>query len=113
MFRLRSYSNRDGTSKIFLQYCHNSDERVLVDTGFAIPPEYWNRKNSRINANLPEKFGTVKNIETHISEKMRRAEDLINYAVAKSNIPPAKFLKEKFSTDFDPVKYVSVLEASN
>jgi hypothetical protein len=109
----KEWSRRDGTSVIFLQYCHNSEERVLVDTGVAIPPEYWNRKNNRINANLPEKFGIVKNIETHISEKMRRAEDLINYAVAKSNIPPARFLKEKFSTDFDPVKYTSVLKVQD
>lgn len=107
----KEWVRRDGKSVIFLQYCRNSEERVLVDTGLAIPPEYWNRKNNRINTNLPESFGKVKDLETHLSQKLRRAEDLINYAITNSNISPTKFLKEKFSTDFDPQRSVSVLKA--
>lgn len=105
----KEWVRRDGTSVIFLQYCRNSEERVLVDTGLAIPPEYWNRKNNRISTSLPEHFGKVKDLETHLSQKMRRAEDLINYALGKSNIAPTKFLKEKFSTGFEPVKTTSNL----
>jgi len=41
---------------------------------------------------------------------MRRAEDLVKYAIAQSNIAPTKFLKEKFSTGFDPVKPTAVLK---
>ena len=41
---------------------------------------------------------------------MRRAEDLIKYAISQKNISPAKFLKDKFSTAFDPVKTSSVLK---
>jgi len=53
----KEWVRRDGTSVIFLQYCRNSEERVLVDTGLAIPPKYWNRKNKRISLSLPENFG--------------------------------------------------------
>lgn len=109
----KEWVRRDGKSVIFLQYCRNSEERVLVDTGIAIPPEYWNRKNNRINTNLPHSFGKVKDLETHLSLKMRRAEDLINYAITNSNISPTKFLKEKFCTDFDPQKSVPVLKAQD
>ena len=109
----KEWVRRDGKSVIFLQYCRNSEERVLVDTGIAIPPEYWNRKNNRINSNLPDSFGKVKDLETHLSLKMRRAEDLINYAITNSNISPTKFLKEKFCTDFDPQKSVPVLKAQD
>jgi len=41
---------------------------------------------------------------------MRRAEDLVKYAIAQSNIAPTKFLKEKFSTGFDPTKSTAVLK---
>ncbi len=106
----KEWVRRDGTSVIFLQYCRNSEERVLVDTGLAIPPEFWNRKNSRISTSLPKEFGEVKDIESHLSSKMRRVEDLIKYALTQSNIAPTKFLKEKFNTDFDPVKSTAVLK---
>ncbi len=106
----KEWVRRDGTSAIFLQYCLTSDERVLVDTGLSIPPEYWNRKNNRISPGLPERFGEVKDIENHLSQKLRRAEDLVKYAITQSNIPPIKFLKEKFSTGFDPVKSTAVLK---
>jgi hypothetical protein len=38
----KEWVRRDGTSVIYLQYCFNSDGRVIVDSGIAIPPEYWN-----------------------------------------------------------------------
>lgn len=102
----KEWMRRDGTGVIFLQYCRTSDERVLVDTGLSIPPIYWNRKNSRITANLPVRYGTTENIEMQLSQKLRRAEDLISYALKKSNISPTQFLKEKFNTSFDPVKII-------
>ncbi len=52
----------------------------------------------------------MKDIENHLSQKMRRAEDLVKYAITQSNISPAKFLKEKFPTNFDPVKSTAVLK---
>ncbi len=106
----KEWARRDGTSVIFLQYCLNSEERVLVDTGLAIPPEYWNRKNNRISAALPPVFGEVKDIENRLTQKLRRAEDLVKYAITQSNISPTKFLKEKFSTSFDPVRSTAVLK---
>ncbi len=105
----KEWIRRDGTSVVFIQYCRTSDERVLVDTGLAIPPIYWNRKNCRINVNLPDQYGSVASFETHLSQKLRRAEDLISYALKKGNICPTRFLKEKFNTSFDPVKVLPEL----
>lgn len=100
----KEWVRRNGTSVIYLQYCRSSEERVLVDSGLAIPPEYWNRKNNRINSNLPEDFGKVKDLEIHLLQKLRRAEDLVSYALSHTYISPTKFLKEKFSSEFDPAK---------
>lgn len=41
---------------------------------------------------------------------MQRAEDLVKYAITQSNIAPTNFLKEKFSSGFDPVKSTAVLK---
>ncbi len=41
---------------------------------------------------------------------MRRAEDLIKYANSQKNISPTKFINEKFSPAFDPVKTSPVLK---
>ena len=79
----KEWVRRDGTSIIFLQYCRSSDERVLVDTGLAIPPEYWNRKYNRISSGIPNVYGETKFLEERLSQKMRRAEDLIKYAILK------------------------------
>ena len=49
-------------------------------------------------------------MEDRLSQKMRRAEDFIKYAITQKNISPTKFLKEKFSTDFDPVKSTPALK---
>lgn len=106
----KEWVRRDGTSIIFLQYCRSSDERVLVDTGLAIPPEYWNRKYNRIGSGIPTVYGERKFLEDRLSQKMRRAEDLIKYAISQKNISPTKFLKEKFSTSFDPVKSTPALK---
>ena len=66
----KEWVRRDGTSVIFLQYCRNSEERVLVDTGLAIPPDYWNRKNNRINPALRThsflQIGLIGNIIIHV-----------------------------------------------
>ncbi|HEY8689525.1 MAG TPA: hypothetical protein VIM07_09855 [Chitinophagaceae bacterium] len=44
---------RDGTSIIFIQYCHSLEKRTLLNSGIAIPPNYWNLKRLRINTDLP------------------------------------------------------------
>jgi hypothetical protein len=105
----KEWVRRDGTSIIFLQYFRSSDERVLVDSGLAIPPEYWNRKYNRISSCTPNVYGETKFLEDQLSEKMRRAEDLVKYAISQKDISTTKFLKEKFSTSFDPVKSAPAL----
>jgi len=76
----KEWVRRDGTCIIFLQFCRNSEERVLVDTGIAIPPEYWNRKYNRISSAIHNVYGDTQFLEDQLSKKMRRAEDLIKPA---------------------------------
>lgn len=87
---------RDGTTLIFLQYCHSADKRVLVGTGVAIPPQYWNKKTQRISKDLPPQFGAVDILEAQLTYKLRKAEDMITHAIRKKSICPVQFLKDNF-----------------
>ncbi len=87
---------KDGTSLIFLQYCHSAEQRVLLSTGVPIPPNYWNKKTGRISESLPSKYGSVNELQLSITEKLRKAEDMVEHAVKKRNACPLQFLKENF-----------------
>ena len=87
---------KNGTSLIFIQYCFTSEERTLLNTGIANPPNYWNRKQGRVSRDLPSKFGEVEKHEVKLNELLRRAEDLINYALKGNRSSPMNFLKSNF-----------------
>jgi hypothetical protein len=87
---------KDGTSIIFIQYCYSSDERILLDSGIAIPPNFWNKKTSGISEKLPKQYGDVKTLQNTLTQQMRKAEDMVTYALQKKGISPMKFLKDNF-----------------
>jgi site-specific recombinase XerD len=86
----------DGTALISLQYCYSAEQRVVLSTGIGIPLQYWNRKTGRISKDLPLVYGDVQVLETGITEKLRKAEDMVTYALMQRNTCPMKFLKENF-----------------
>ncbi len=86
----------DGTSLIFLQYCYSADHRVLLSTGVAIPPNFWNRKSGRISKELPPVYGNIEFLEKRLTDKLRKAEDVATHAIKKGNVSPMQFLKENF-----------------
>ncbi|OQP60139.1 hypothetical protein A3860_34225 [Niastella vici] len=86
---------KDGTSIVFLQYCYSDKQRPLLDTGVAIPPAYWNKKSRKISDSLPAEYGNVEALETILTTKLRKAEDMINEAL-KRKVSPVEFLKINF-----------------
>jgi hypothetical protein len=87
---------KDGTSIIFIQYCYSSDERILLDSGIAIPPNFWNKKISGISQKLPKQYGDVKTLQSKLTQQVRKAEDMVTYATKKKGLSPMKFLKDNF-----------------
>ncbi len=87
---------KDGTALIFLQYCHNAEQRVLLSTDIAIPPQFWSRKTNRIVDALPTQYGKVVELQTELTTKFRKAEDMVTYALNQRNTCPMKFLKDNF-----------------
>ncbi len=68
----------------------------MLSTGIGIPLQFWNRKTGRISKDLPVIYGNVQQIETNITEKLRKAEDMVTCALKQSNTCPMKFLKQNF-----------------
>jgi hypothetical protein len=92
----KSKIRQDGMCLIYVQYCHNSKRRALVGTDIAIPPNYWNRRTGRISENLPSHHGIVEELETRLSEKLRKAEDMVSHAIKNKKGCPMRFLKINF-----------------
>lgn len=102
----KAEKRKDGTSIISIQYCHSLEKRTLLNSGIAIPPEYWNLKKLCINSDLPESYGNVETLNDQLLKSIRIAEDIVKFAKKKKEIDILAFLKETFTTDFD----VSTLE---
>ncbi|MFZ1528354.1 MAG: phage integrase SAM-like domain-containing protein [Ferruginibacter sp.] len=87
---------KDGTALVFLQYCHNAEQRVLLSTDVAIPPQFWSKKTNRITETLPPQYGNAGELQTDLTSKLRKAEDMITYALKQRDTCPMKFLKDNF-----------------
>lgn len=92
---------KDGTSIIFIQYCHSQEKRTLLNSGIAIPPNYWNQKRLRINADLPSSYGQADGLNEQLQISIRVAQDIINYAQKAKISDPLDFLKKTFQPGFD------------
>lgn len=102
----KDWKRKNGTSLIFIQYCRGANQRVLIDTQIAIPPEYWNRKLGKVHNNLPLQFGNAVDLNESLQKMMRIAEDIITFCLKNTRENPLLFLKKTFNPDMD----VSTLE---
>lgn len=93
---------RDGTSLIYIQYCHSSEKRALLCTSLAIPARYWNKKAQRISPNLPEQYGNADRLNLELQRMIRSTEDIVSYALSQKIDGPLEFLKMTFAPDFLP-----------
>lgn len=87
---------KDGTTLIFLQYCHTAEQRILLSTDVAIPPQFWSKKTNRVVETLPPQYGKPAELQTQLTEKLRKAEDMVTHALKQKNTCPMKFLKDNF-----------------
>jgi integrase len=93
---------RDGTSLIYIQYCHSSEKRVLLSTSLAIPPRCWNKKSQRISHNLPEQYGKADQVNSELLRMIRSTEDIVSYAENQKIENVLEFVKMTFAPAFLP-----------
>ncbi|MGI8952136.1 MAG: tyrosine-type recombinase/integrase [Chitinophagaceae bacterium] len=92
---------KDATSIIFIQYCYTSENRVLLNTEIAIPPEFWDKKKLCISNDLPHEYGDALLLNYKLKTMIRNVEDLIVYTAEKLITDRLNFIKQVFKPDFD------------
>ncbi len=94
-------TRKDGTNLLFIQYCYNSDKRVLLNTGITIPTRYWNKKTLSISESLPLCYGNSTELNTQIRNLIRKTEDIIDLGIKQKADDLIQFLKQNFNVDTD------------
>ncbi|HWJ25771.1 MAG TPA: phage integrase SAM-like domain-containing protein, partial [Flavisolibacter sp.] len=97
----RKKIRKDGTSLIQIQYCFSAERKTLVNTGIAIPPNFWTKKSLCISDKLPSSFGQVNVLNIELKRLVRIAEDILAYALNNGVPDPVSFLKKTFKPDVD------------
>ena len=92
---------KNGTSIIFIQYCKSAEEKTLLNTEIAIPPQCWNRKVNRISNNLPANFGSAEQLNKELQRQIRLAENIISFALLHKRTNPVKFVKAIYHPQFN------------
>jgi Arm DNA-binding domain len=94
-------TRRDGTALIYLQYFHDGEHRVFLNTKLAIPPEYWNKRRQCVKEALPTSGGDPATLNKEIYRQLRLASDLIIYTKEQGIVEKGDFVKETFSPTLD------------
>ena len=97
----RKFIRRNGTSLIYIQYCYSSEQRILLNTKIAIPPDFWNKKRQCINDNIDASYGDVKHLNNELDRMIRLVEDIVSYAIKNKIEQRGSFAKNKFKPNFD------------
>jgi site-specific recombinase XerD len=102
----KNKARKDGTCIIFIQYCQSSDKRILLNSGVAIPPNYWNKKSNSISKELPSQYGNVDELQNVLIRQLRKTEDILILSKQDKNKSPIDFLKKNFYLD-NPIQTLS------
>jgi hypothetical protein len=91
---------RDGTTIIFIPYCHSLKKRTLLHW-HSHSAQFWSLKRLRINPELPTSYGCVELLNEQLKGSIRIAEDILAFAAKKKIEDPLLFLKRTFMPDLD------------
>ena len=83
---------KNGTSLVFIQYCHNSKKRTLINTGIAIPLKYWNKKSHRVSDAIPADLGEASKLN---QQRGYRGLQMINNTLLHTPRPDKKITATK------------------
>ena len=97
----RNKVRKDGTSLIFIQFCYSSENKTLLNTGIAIPPNCWHKKLNRIVEDLPIQYGKAGDLNKELQRQVRTAEDIISFALESKVTDPVAFTRKTYKPDFD------------
>jgi integrase len=82
----------------------------MLNTEICVPIRFWNKKLSRISKELPENFGNSDTLNERLNLMLRKAEDIISFAIKTRIDNPLGFLKNNFHPNFDVASLVGKAE---
>ncbi len=86
----------DGTALIYLQYFHDGEHRVFLNTRLAIPPQYWHKQHQCVIETLPPSNGNAADINKEVERQLKLASDLITYTKEQGIAEKGAFVKKYF-----------------
>ncbi len=97
---------KDGTHLIYIQYCYDSDKRILLGTDIIIPIKFWDKRSLTISESLPLCYGDSIELNEQIRNLVRKTEDLVDFGVKLKTENVLMFLKQNFDlkNDFQSIK---------
>jgi len=72
-----------------------------LNTGILVPIRFWNKKLSRISKELPKNYGNSDDLNEELGLMVRKAEDIVSFAIKKHINDPLNFLKNTFHPNFN------------
>jgi len=97
----RKKTRKDGTSLIQIQYCFSAESKTLLNTGIAIPPNFWVKKSLSISEKLPPGYGNAEVLNAELKKMLRITEDIVEYATKNKISDRVAFTKKTFRPDLD------------
>jgi len=91
----------DGTSNIYFQWFHDGEHRIFLNTGIAIPPQYWNKRHECISDTLPCEYGQPDSINEEIDRQLALAKELIKLAKDQKVVKVGAYVKRNYRPDLD------------
>jgi hypothetical protein len=83
-----------------------------LNTEIYVPIRFWNKKLSRISKELPDNFGNSENLNERLSLLMRKAEDIVSFAIKERIEDPLEFLRKTFHPNFNVASLQSTTEVT-
>ncbi len=93
----RKKTRKDGTSLIQIQYCFSAESKTLLNTGIAIPPNFWVKKSLSISEKLPPSYGNPETLNVELKKMLRITEDIVEYATRCQDQRSDGFYKKDLS----------------
>jgi integrase len=112
----RRKTRKDGTSLIQIQYCFSAESKTLLNTGIAIPPNFWIKKSLSISEKLPLGFGNPEALNAELKRMLRITEDIVEYAIKNKISDRVTFTKKTFRPDLNVLsigKQINVVVSQN
>ena len=86
-------TKKDGTTPIYLQYCYDSNNRTLINTGNYIDPRHWNFEKDVVRRS----YDDHESLNDDLEEELKKVKKIIKDALKAGIDPTIDFVKNRYN----------------